>query len=236
MTKSKFFGEKARVEPKLDKPCKRAPPLPRFFKKDTEKVTKVLPKFFRGKRKAASLTVSQGTGQQLLETSKEACSICLSEALEERTRPDSCQHFFCWTCIDSWAGHSTLCPLCKVPFASIVGPALTKAISPKKARTPDDGDFGDWEDEESYDGEEGEEGDVDEEMGVPLGLHGGRGLFHPLSAPVDGVDARGLYGYDSDDGFIVDDQDDSDEDDEEDEDGADEVAEFDFARFRERGS
>ena len=231
--KSKFFGEKVRVETKLNKPSKQAQPLPRFFKKDTDKVTKALPKFFRGKRKA----VSQGTGQQqLLETSKEACSICLSEALEERTRPDACQHFFCWTCIDSWAGHSTQCPLCKVPFASIVGPTLTKAISPKKARTPDDGDLEDWEDEE------GEEGDVEEEMGVPLGLHGGRGLFHPLSAPVDGVGARGLYGYDSDDGFIVDDQDDSDEDEDEDgdedgdEDDTEEVAEFNFARFRETGS
>ena len=41
------------------------------------------------------------------------CSICM-EDVKEKTQPASCQHTFCFECINEWTTYTNACPLCKV--------------------------------------------------------------------------------------------------------------------------
>ena len=43
---------------------------------------------------------------------RHVCCICL-ERINERAKPDICQHTFCLDCIFGWTKHHNVCPLCK---------------------------------------------------------------------------------------------------------------------------
>ncbi|MCL7046607.1 hypothetical protein MKW94_010138 [Papaver nudicaule] len=48
----------------------------------------------------------------------EKCGICMDVVID-RGAIDSCQHWFCFACIDNWATITSLCPLCQKEFQSI---------------------------------------------------------------------------------------------------------------------
>ena len=92
--------------------------------------------------------------------------------------------------------------MCKVPFGGIVAFQFTKAVSPKRART-----------DPHYDGEEDE--DEDEEEAEATTYFGGNayednmhiervvGLLRGRRSLMTATDGDPFYGYESDDGFIV---------------------------------
>ncbi|XP_078431339.1 RING/U-box protein [Wolffia australiana] len=48
----------------------------------------------------------------------EPCGICLDVVID-RGMLDSCDHWFCFACIDNWAAITNLCPICKMEFQLI---------------------------------------------------------------------------------------------------------------------
>eukprot|EP00347_Sterkiella_histriomuscorum_P012265 403369258 len=46
------------------------------------------------------------------------CSICL-ETIQQKAKPEECQHIYCQSCILSWTRFSNVCPLCKVEITKI---------------------------------------------------------------------------------------------------------------------
>jgi hypothetical protein len=123
-----------------------------------------LPKFFQKKRHVGAALAATEESEESTDTGQ--CAICLMPSAGEKSRPDACQHVFCWTCIDQWASVSTQCPICKAEFRAIVGQTHTKGVSPKKQRTADDDDFEFVEDEGEED--EVEEGEEDDRWAITL--------------------------------------------------------------------
>ena len=46
--------------------------------------------------------------------------MCFEEQFDTRGKIDSCQHLFCFACIETWSKQSNTCPLCKRRFKEIV--------------------------------------------------------------------------------------------------------------------
>jgi len=60
----------------------------------------------------------------------EICCICQNLVGSFWAKPDSCRHFFCAPCILQWAQRKSCCPLCKVHFDVLQGPAGPIRVSP----------------------------------------------------------------------------------------------------------
>lgn len=56
------------------------------------------------------------------------CGICF-DAIKERGRLDTCDHGFCFDCIDRWSATANCCPLCRRAFHTITNTALGTAVS-----------------------------------------------------------------------------------------------------------
>ncbi len=94
-----------------------------------------------------------------------ACVICF-EAIQEQGIIDSCNHTFCFDCIDKWRKYSTRCPVCKERYSSFKRKNLKSGkVSRRKwvqqkdlpgdfGMDPDDFDFEEWLDEDFSDDSE----------------------------------------------------------------------------------
>ncbi len=91
--------------------------------------------------------------KQLLSPGRPNCVIC-TDSIDAIQGKLSCQHSFCFDCIQQWARIATVCPLCKAEFSSISksmgsGQQCCVKVTPKKQRihNDDDGHWGDAEEE-----------------------------------------------------------------------------------------
>jgi hypothetical protein len=94
-----------------------------------------------------------------------ACVICF-EAIKEQGIIDSCNHIFCFDCIDKWRKYSTRCPVCKERYSSFKRKNLKSGkVSRRKwvqqkdlpgdfGMDPDDFDFEEWLDDDFSDDSE----------------------------------------------------------------------------------
>ncbi|CAG0885222.1 unnamed protein product [Cyprideis torosa] len=46
------------------------------------------------------------------------CSICL-DTVNDKSKPDRCDHFFCFICLTEWSKVNKKCPLCKTSYSTI---------------------------------------------------------------------------------------------------------------------
>ena len=67
--------------------------------------------------------------------SNEPCAICY-EMITFRGKIDSCDHMFCFGCVQKWAKDSTLCPICRARFFAITKECLTAGNSDLQSSAP----------------------------------------------------------------------------------------------------
>ena len=51
--------------------------------------------------------------------SEKICSICLKNC-KRLSRPESCMHNFCYSCLKKWKKYKAICPYCRKPFKKII--------------------------------------------------------------------------------------------------------------------
>ena len=101
----------------------------------------------------------------------------------DKAQLDGCQHEFCYACIERWSKIVPACPLCKAPFARATSGKTFFIVEPKvTTESEDDNDEDDEDDDNDNDDLQSDAQDLE----VPL--------------------LERNFGYDSDDGFVVDEE------------------------------
>ena len=116
----------------------------------------------------------------------EKCPICI-ETMMDKAQLDGCKHEFCYSCIMRWSKIVPACPLCKSTSKTITSGKNVFVIPPKVATESED-DSGEDEEDDSEDNGDDED---DLQSDVP-------------QQEVQLLERN--FGYDSDDGFVVDDE------------------------------
>jgi len=174
-----------------------------YFNKNTSLKKPMLRKQKRKKDDSKNLPTT--TTSSTSSSNKQECAICLEDlSIEKMTILDGCIHRFCYQCIENWLKVRSCCPLCKeevqlVTYRDSNNQLTSKHISHKQIDgeefDEDDDQLGEL-DEDELDVEERylrwERGEIDGECGQCY--HDERYIGHTEN-----------YGYDTDDGFVCDD-------------------------------
>lgn len=51
---------------------------------------------------------------------EERCPICFNIFSKRKVSPNSCNHYFCFSCIKAWRNTRKICPLCRRDFSYIL--------------------------------------------------------------------------------------------------------------------
>ncbi|KAJ4842796.1 hypothetical protein Tsubulata_040664 [Turnera subulata] len=88
-------------------------------------------------------TVEFGENNDVSSFEGERCGICMDIVID-RGVLDSCDHWFCFACIDNWSTITNLCPLCQSEFQLITCVPVYDTVGSSKAK--DESFFGedDW--------------------------------------------------------------------------------------------
>ena len=61
-----------------------------------------------------------GCSDNFFSSNSILCSICLFPVGFARSRPDSCNHLFCSSCLLYWSKYRKTCPCCRKNFRQII--------------------------------------------------------------------------------------------------------------------
>ncbi|CAD8070924.1 unnamed protein product [Paramecium sonneborni] len=81
-----------------------------------------------------SIKKGKGKKQQVNDQKVEECSICYGEIIDKGII-QTCQHTYCFDCIEIWAKQNKTCPQCRVQFSQIL--RLWKQGKRKRQKTYD---------------------------------------------------------------------------------------------------
>ena len=137
---------------------------------------------FINKKQAAFSKLHSLISQVTTINNVEKCPICI-ETMMDKAQLDGCQHEFCYACIVRWSKIVPACPLCKATCTRATS-GKNVFIVPPKVTTESEDD----EDEEEDDDDDDDDDDEEDAQQLEVQL------------------LERNFGYDSDDGFVVDEE------------------------------
>lgn len=91
---------------------------------------RLLPRYIQSNEFDSVMSEKAGNGPESTLKRRDECSICLEPTDCRGFLHGCCDHYFCFDCILQWSRISSLCPLCKRRFASIVRVRGASSASP----------------------------------------------------------------------------------------------------------